>query len=192
MLNYLCHMLHDDLGRTKLCNQVLCEQLVVSVSMCVLATGIFQTTHSAVSHHLDLFITALCNVLENKLNSQYPSRLGGDNAGFYQIVHLPRIVSAIDWTHVAIRAPAGVEETAFKNRKDNYLRRVAFSISWHSFGEGGLTMRTSGISPDSAFESGKLITQNACIPTGSTYTIITLKTHKHNNALSIQETVHIP
>ena len=38
-------------------------------------------------------------------------------AGFYNIAHFPRVIGAVDCTHIAITSPGGDNAELFRNRK---------------------------------------------------------------------------
>ena len=48
--------------------------------------------------------------------------------GYYDIVHFPGVVGAIDWTHVRIQAPSLDYEYAFVNRKGYYSKKCTGSV----------------------------------------------------------------
>jgi hypothetical protein len=80
---------------------------------------------SSVSRAVRDVYNALCDIAGQYIT--WPSTDVQRNrikTGFYDIVHFPGVVGAINWTHVRIQAPSLDYEYAFVNKKGYYFKNV--------------------------------------------------------------------
>jgi hypothetical protein len=80
---------------------------------------------SSVSRAVRDVYNALCDIAGQYIT--WPSTDVQRNrikTGFYDIVHFPGVVWAINWTHVRIQAPSLDYEYAFVNKKGYYFKNV--------------------------------------------------------------------
>nr|CAI5831649.1 unnamed protein product [Callosobruchus analis] len=107
------------------------NQLLMFLRLCATGTYLsciadFSGAHLAtVSRHVKRVAVALARLSPMFIRMpETAEEIGNAQHGFYQIARFPRVVGAVDGTHIRIKSPGGNDAEVFRNRKGYFSLNV--------------------------------------------------------------------
>nr|CAI5832615.1 unnamed protein product [Callosobruchus analis] len=107
------------------------NQLLMFLRLCATGTYLsciadFSGAHLAtVSRHVKRVAVALARLSPRFIRMpETAEEIGNAQHGFYQIARFPRVVGAVDGTHIRIKSPGGNDAEVFRNRKGYFSLNV--------------------------------------------------------------------
>lgn len=129
---FICDMLRENLSRPTQRHDSVSVELQVLSALRFYATGTFQIvlgdlnclSQSFISKCVAKVSIELANLRQNFISMPTQDEVNVVFQQFYNIAHFPRVVGAIDGTHIPICNPGGLDAQRFFNRKQFYSINV--------------------------------------------------------------------